>query len=81
MLSEPLYSYHFIMKDSEGNIFQDSNIQTFDSSKVYNGIYSVDFKIKKELKKDIIYTLQFFVTTINGYTTQSPAYKIIKDVR
>lgn len=81
MLSEPLYSYHFIMKDSEGNIFQDSNIQTFDNSKIYNGIYSVDFKIKKELKKDIIYTLQFFVTTINGYTTQSPAYKIIKDVR
>lgn len=81
MLSEPLYSYHFIMKDSDGNIFQDSNIQTFDNSKIYNGIYNVDFKIKKELKKDIIYTLQFFVTTINGYTTQSPAYKIIKDVR
>lgn len=81
MLSEPLYSYQFVMKDSDGNIFQNSGVQAFDNSKSYNGNYNVDFKIKKELKKDIIYTLQFFVTTINGYTTQSPAYKLIRDAR
>ena len=81
MLSEPLYSYRFILKDNDGNIFQDSDIQIFDNSKVYNGNYSTEFKIKKELKKDTIYTLQFFVTTINGYQSQSPAYKMIKDVR
>lgn len=81
MLSEPLYSYRFILKDNDGNIFQDSDIQIFDNSKVYNGNYSTEFKIKKELKKDTIYTLQFFVTTINGYQSQSPAYKMTKDVR
>lgn len=81
MLSEPLYSYRFIMKNNDGNVFQDSDIQIFDNSKVYNGNYSTEFKIKKELKKDTIYTLQFFVTTINGYQSQSPAYKMTKDVR
>nr|DAZ72816.1 MAG TPA: hypothetical protein [Caudoviricetes sp.] len=45
------------MKDSDGNIFQNSGVQAFDNSKSYNGNYNVDFKIKKELKKDIIYTL------------------------
>ena len=81
MLSEPLYSYQFILKDNKNQIYQDSGILNFDNSKDYAGLYSTEFKIKKELKDDVIYTLQFFVTTINGYQASSIQYQIIKAVR
>ena len=78
MQSEPLYSYRFVFKNAITNeIVQDTGTLLFDNSKSYTGIYKVNFDIKKELLKDTVYTLQFFVTTINGYTTQTPVYKII----
>lgn len=78
MQSEPLYSYRFIFKNAITNeTIQDTGILLFNNSKAYAGTYKVNFDIKKELRKDTVYTLQFFVTTINGYTTQTLLYKII----
>ena len=78
MQSEPLYSYRFIFKNAITNeTVQDTGVLLFDNSKIYAGTYKVNFDIKKELLKDTVYTLQFFVTTVNGYTTQTPLYKII----
>lgn len=78
MQSEPLYSYRFIFKNAITNeTIQDTGILLFNNSKDYAGTYKINFDIKKELLKDTVYTLQFFVTTVNGYTTQTPLYKII----
>ena len=78
MQSEPLYSYRFIFKNAITNkTIQDTGILLFNNSKGYAGTYKINFDIKKELLKDTVYTLQFFVTTVNGYTTQTPLYKII----
>ena len=78
MQSEPLYSYRFIFKNAITNeTIQDTGILLFNNSKSYAGTYKINFDIKKELLKDTVYTLQFFVTTVNGYTTQTPLYKII----
>lgn len=78
MQSEPLYSYRFIFKNAITNeTIQDTGILLFNNSKDYAGTYKINFDIKKELLKDTVYSLQFFVTTVNGYTTQTPLYKII----
>lgn len=78
MQSEPLYSYRFIFKNAITNeTIQDTGILLFNNSKGYAGTYKINFDIKKELLKNTVYTLQFFVTTVNGYTTQTPLYKII----
>ena len=78
MQSEPLYSYRFIFKNAITNeTIQDTVILLFNNSKDYAGTYKINFDIKKELLKDTVYTLQFFVTTVNGYTAQTPLYKII----
>ena len=74
-LSEKIYSYKFVIKDSFGNIFEESEeILHNHQDSNFQDVYT----IKKELKDNIDYTVKYIVTTVNNLVITSPEYKIIK---
>lgn len=78
-LSERLYSSYFVVKDSKGNIKQESK------EVIHNSIDDIDneqiekIKLTFNYNQDDIYTIQFFVKTLNGVLEHSPEYEITQE--
>lgn len=85
ILSEPVYSYRFTLKDEDDNIIQDTgevlhNANESQSPSRNKLIITHNFVIKYELELYKKYKLQYSITTINGYKASTPEYYIIKAV-
>ncbi len=77
--TEKMYSYRFVLTDSNGNIVSDSGEQlhntSFDTlSYEAHDEFSIDFDFDSQQ----VYYLQFFVTTINRLQVSSPPYRVIQ---
>ena len=70
MVSEPVYSYQFILKDNKGNVIEDTgevrNNTSNDVISEGNRQSSHIFKMKYEQECNLLYS----ITTINGYTRE-----------
>lgn len=81
ILSEPVYSYRFLFKTKMGEVIQDTGdiIHNVDEDTILDNqrISKHNFKLRYELQKNIQYEIEYFITTINGFTS-SVKYTIIK---
>ena len=81
ILSEPVYSYRFLFKTKLGEVIQDTGdiIHNADEDIILNNqrISKHNFKLRYELQKNIQYEIEYFITTINDFTS-SIKYTIIK---
>lgn len=83
IVSEPLYSYRFIVKDKEtiiqdsGEIVHDIDTDTFETINNTNIRTSYfNFKLRYEIPQEKVYDVNCVITTVNGYT-QSFTYPVI----
>ena len=79
-LTEKLYSSYFVIKDSFGNIVQQSE------EKIHNSVEDIDneqlekIKINFNYNNNSIYTIQFCGKTINGLSFESEEYQITQEM-
>jgi hypothetical protein len=74
--TEKAYSYKFILYDSDmETVYDETKVLIHNSSNDENNNSSTDtFYCYKELEKNKIYYLRYYVTTINGLEVSSPIY-------
>ena len=80
-VTESIYSYQFIITDSDNNCICDSNgFQLHKNNLTTNNLYEIrdEFIVNKELKEDELYYIQYSVITTNGLICQSPRYMLQK---
>lgn len=82
MLSEPLYSYRFLLSDDTGATIQDTGtmLHNVDKDVIQDSkrISTHTFMIKHELELARYYKLQYFVTTINGLKLSTEQMTIVQ---
>ena len=77
--TEKLYSYRFILTDSDNNIIADSGEKLHDSSTNDSPYEAHDvFIISQDLSYDTSYYITFIATTNNGLTLASNDFRIVQ---
>ena len=76
--SEKVYSYQFQLFNKDKEVIDDTGVCLHNSSQDTSSSESTDiFKCFKSLDDDVIYYIQYSVTTINGLKAYSPLYQVI----
>ncbi len=78
-VTEKLYSYRFDIRNNEGDIVETSGdlIHNHENDD-YNYESNDEYSIKKILEDNKIYSIQYTITTTNGFVKSSPRYRIIQ---
>ena len=75
--TEKVYSYEFKIYDEQDNIFYSSGEKLHQSSYDTEYTSSIDRIVVNDFAStDIIYSIEYTVTTLNGFVISSPKYKI-----
>lgn len=78
-VTEKLYSYRFDIRNSDGDLIETSGdlIHNHENDD-YNYESNDQYSIIKTLEENKIYTIQYTITTVNGFVKSSPRYRIIQ---
>lgn len=78
-VTEKLYSYRFDVRNSNGDLIETSGelIHNHENDD-YNYESNDQYSIIKTLEENKIYTIQYTITTVNGFVKSSPRYRIIQ---
>lgn len=76
--TEKVYSYSFVITDENGDEYLNSGVQLHNVNNDINSWSSEDeFIVNKVFPIGTIFYIQYNVTTVNGLTLSSPAYRIM----
>lgn len=78
-VTEKLYSYRFDIRNSDGDLVETSGdlIHNHENDD-FNYESNDQYLIIKTLEENKIYTIQYTITTVNGFVKSSPRYRIIQ---